>query len=246
MPVETLNCPNCGAPLRPPPFEGPWICVYCNSLIRVQVEAGAPQTSLESRLDATAMDSVKQLLLSGQRDEAIQRYQQISGVDLEQARRTIDQMGADFSIHTVFHQQLTPGGIALVIISLIVLLASLLAWALGWLNTWLALILAGLAAFELFVYGRGALTTIRYRNAPVAPATTLHFAHIGAVQRGRLRVHTFKCILEVHPKDGPPFQAEAIIPVREENVPGVRQGEVIQVKYLPGRPDSVIYHQAVE
>lgn len=243
MPVETLSCPNCGAPLRQPPSGGPWFCVYCNSLLRLQAEAGTSHASLESRLDAAAMDSVKQLLVSGQRQEAIRRFQALSGLAPEQARRTIDQMAADFSIDTLFHQQLTPTGIALVVICLILLPASLLAWGLGWLNPWLALVCAALAGFGLFVYGRGALTTLRYWKAPVAPATTLHFTHIGAVQRGRLRLHTFLIALEVHPEDAPPFQAQAVIPVREANLARVRQGEVIQVKYLPGRPDSVIYHQ---
>ncbi len=244
MPVEALNCPNCGAPLRQPPVDGPWFCIYCNSLLQVQDRGGSPHPGLENTLDAEAMNSVKQLLISGKRTEAIQRFQQLSGLDFEQARRMIDQMAAEFSIETIFHQQLTPGGITLVAISLFLIPAALLAWWLGGLNPWLAVILVALGGFGLFVYGRAALTTLRYLNAPTAPATTVNFTQIGGVQRGRLRVHTFLILLEVHPKDGPPFQAQAVIPVREENIVRVRQGEVIQVKYLPGRPDSVIFHEA--
>ena len=244
--VESLSYPNCGAPLRQPPSRGPWLCMYCNSLIRVQAETGLPRLSLESSLDAQAMSSVKQLLVSGQREAAVRRFQELSGLDLEQAQRAIDQMAADFSIDSLFHQQLTPAGILLAAASLILLPASLLAWGLGGLNPWLALICAALSGFGLFVYGRGLLTTLRYLNAPLAPATTLHFTPIGAVRRGRLRVHTFLILLEVHPKDGPPFQAQAVIPVREENVARVRQGEILQVKYLPGRPDSAIYQQTLK
>lgn len=244
MTLETLSCPNCGAPLRQPPNNGQCLCIYCNSLIRVQGDLAAPQASLDGGLDALEMESVKQLLVSGQRDESIHRYQQLSGVDLEQARQTIDQMAADFSVDTVFHQQLTTSGILQVIVSLILLPVSLLALAMGWLHPLLALLLAALAAFELFVLARGALVTLRYWNAPIASAVTLHYAHIGAVRRGRLRVHTYKIVFEVRPKDTSPFQAEAIIPVREANIARVRQGQVIQVKYLPGIPGSVIYHQA--
>ena len=210
----------------------------------MQADFGAPQASLEGGLDAVEMESVKQLLVSGQREEAIRRYQQLSGVDLEQARQTIDQIAADFSVDTVFHQQLTPSGILQVIVSLILLPVSLLALAMGWLHPLLALLLAALAAFELFVFARGALVTLRYWNAPIASAVTLHYAHIGAVHRGRLRVHTYKIVLEVRPKDTSPFQAEAIIPVREANIARVRQGQVIQVKCLPGIPGSVIFHQS--
>jgi hypothetical protein len=242
MLVEAISCPKCGAPLRPPEMDEPWLCLYCSSLVRVQAEAGTSRASLESSLDAQAVQAVKQLLTSGKREEAIQRFQHLSGLDLEQAQRTIDRLGADIAIDTVFKQQLTPGGLALVIIGLSLLLASLVAWGLGKLNPWMALACAGLTGFLLFVYGRGFLTTLRYWNAPVASATTRYFAPIGAFTRGRLRAHVFKVVLDVHPAGGSPFQAEAIIPVRAENVARVRQGAMIQVKYLPGKPDSVIFH----
>jgi hypothetical protein len=212
-------------------------------LIRVVGEAGFREATLETRLDEQDMESVKQMVISGRREEAIRRYQELSGVDAEQARRTIDRMRADFSAQTIFHQQLTPGGIAVVLVSLTVLPASLLAWWLGQLNPWLALVLAVLSGIQLFVYGRGALVSLRYWNAPVAPATTLYYTHIGALKRGRMQVDTFRCVLEVQPMKAPSFQAEAFIPVRAENVSRLRQGAVIQVKYLPGEPGSVIFHQ---
>lgn len=243
MPVESISCPNCGAPLGQPPSEDPWFCLYCSSLLLVQDQAGLLQPVVQNKLDGEAMNSIKQLLISGKREEAIRRFQQLSGLDLEEARRMIDQMAADFSVETIFHQQLTRGGIVAVAASLLVFSAALLAWLLGWLNPWLAVFLMALAGFLLFVYGRGALTTLRYRNAPTAPARTMHSTRIGAVQRGALRVHTYLILLEVQPQGGLPFQAKAIIPVREENVARVRQGEMIQVKYLPGRPDSVIFHE---
>ncbi len=238
MPVETLSCPNCGAPLRQSKENHPWFCVYCNSLIHVQPDA--PRASL----DSVEMGAIKQLLISGQRERAVERFQKISDLGIPEAQEAIDQMAADFSIHTLYHQQLTPGGIAIVSISLIVLLAALLGWGLGRLNPWLALLGVAFAGFLLLVYGRGALTTLRYINAPIAPAATLHFTPIGAAQIGRKRLHTYLIVLEVRPKDAPPFQAQAVIPVRDENIDRVRQGAVIQVKYLPGKPGSVIYHQA--
>jgi len=45
--IEALNCPNCGAPLPNSPPDGPWLCIYCSSLVRpiqptpISVEAAA-------------------------------------------------------------------------------------------------------------------------------------------------------------------------------------------------------------
>jgi hypothetical protein len=240
MPVESLSCPNCGAPLRQPPAGETSFCMYCNSLIRVT----ATSPSLKRSLDAEEMNSIKQLITAGQRDEAIERFQELSGLDAGQAQHTIDEMAEDFSIKTVFNQQLTRAGMFQVILSVIILPASLLAYEQGIINPWITLICVGLSGFTLYVFGRGALTTLRYWNAPVAKATTMNFTQIGAAQRGRLQVHTFLFLLRVQPEHGEPFLARAIIPVRDENVKSIHAGEVIQVKYLPGRPDSVIFNQA--
>jgi hypothetical protein len=243
MILQSLNCPNCGAPLRQPTTADLWLCVYCNSLIRVLADQSPVQASLERSLDASALEVVKQLVHSGKRQEAIDRYQMLSGVDLEQATRMIDQMAVDFSMDTIFSQQLTTGGIILVASGLLLLLFGLLSLVLGWLDPVWAVIVSILAVIDLLIYSRGALTTLRYWRAPIAAAETLHFAHIGAVLNGRMRVHTYKVVFEVRPKDATSFQAEAIIPVREENISRLRQGEVIQVKYLPGVPNSIIFHQ---
>lgn len=240
--IESLNCPNCGAPQRQPQAGVAWVCIYCNSLIRLQ--AGEPRARLNTTLDAAELTDVKRLLISGKREGAIRLFQRLTDLDDEQAATAIEQMAAEFSMDTLFHQQLTPFGMLLASLSLALLPASLAGWWMGVLNPWLAVAAAALSLFGLFVYGRGGITTLRYWNAPIAPATTLYFSHIGAAQAGKSRLHTFLILLEVMPKEAPPFQARAIIPVRDENVGRVRQGEIIQVKYLPGKPDSVIFHQS--
>jgi hypothetical protein len=214
--------------------------MYCNSLIRVT----ATRPSLTRSLDAEEMNSIKQLVTSGQREEAIERFQELSGLDAEQAQHTIDEMAEEFSIKTVFNQQLTRSGMIQVALSVVILPASLLAYQQGVINNWIALLCVGLSGFTLYIFGRGALTTLRYWNAPVAKATTINFTQIGAAKRGRLRVHTFLFLLRVKPKEGEPFVARVTIPVLEENVKNLHPGEVIQVKYLPGKPDSVIFHQS--
>jgi len=243
MPVESISCPNCGAPLRQASFDDPWLCLYCNSLIRVEGDGEAPSTSLQHGLKADEMEAVKQMLVSGQRQAAIDRFEELSGLETEQVERIIDKMGADFTIKTIFTQQLTRGGMIMVAICAILVPFSLVAWATGGLNQWLALTYLAIGCYGLYIYGRGALNTLRYRKAPVAQARTLQFTQIGKIQRGRLRVRAFLIALEVMPKDEPPFRTQTVIPVLEDNVERVKKGEIFLVKYLPGKPESVIYHQ---
>lgn len=106
MPVEALNCPNCGAPLGTPPFAGLWLCLYCNSLVRRQSETGTMPATLQGSLDAEAVQAVKQLLLSGQHEAAMPRLMELTGLDREDAQHAIDQLGADITVDTLFHQQL--------------------------------------------------------------------------------------------------------------------------------------------
>jgi uncharacterized Zn finger protein (UPF0148 family) len=239
LPAESLNCPNCGAPLRQPSEGETAFCMYCNSLIRL----GTAKPSQKGSLDEEEMNSIKKLITSGQRDEAVERFQELSGLDAGQAQHTIDEMAEELSIKTIFNQQLTRAGMIQVGLSVVFLPASLLAYQVGLISPWITLLLVALSGFTLYAFGRGALTTLRYRKAPVAKATTQNFTQIGEVQRGRMRVRNFLFLLKVQPVNGEPFLARAIIPVREENVKSIKPGEVITVKYLPGRPDSVIFHQ---
>jgi uncharacterized Zn finger protein (UPF0148 family) len=239
LPAESLNCPNCGAPLRQPAEGETAFCMYCNSLIRF----GAAKPSKKASLDEGEMNSIKQLIASGQRTEAVERFQELSRLDSQQAQHTIDEMAEAFTIKTVFNQQLTRAGMAQVVLSVILLPFSLLAYQTGLISPWVTLIIVGLAGFTLYAFGRGAITTLRYWKAPVAKATTLNFTQVGEVQRGRLRVRNFLFLLKVQPENGEPFMARAIIPVREDNVKSIKPGGVISVKYLPDQPDSVIFNQ---
>jgi hypothetical protein len=239
LPAESLNCPNCGAPLRQPPDGETAFCMYCNSLIRL----GAAKPSKKGTLDEEEMSSIKKLITSGQREEAVERFQQLSGLDTAQAQQAIAEMAQAFTIKTVFNQQLTRAGMVQVVLSVIFLPLSLLALQTGLISPWITVLIVALSGFTLYAFGRGAITTLRYWKAPVAKATTLHYTQIGEVQRGRLSVRNFLFLLKVNPENGEPFLARAIIPVREDNVKSLKPGEVITVKYLPGDPDSVIFHQ---
>jgi hypothetical protein len=94
----------------------------------------------------------------------------------------------------------------------------------------------------LFFYGPAVITTLRFLGAPVAPATTLKLAPVGTTRIGGQKVHTLIALLEVRPAQGQPFQAEMLVPVRDQNLARARAGEILRVKYLPGDPPRLIYH----
>lgn len=76
MQIQSLNCPNCSAPLRVEAGQVLAICVYCDSNIRISYPDAAPaQATKESTLSPEAISRIKQLLRSGKRAEAVQLYQ---------------------------------------------------------------------------------------------------------------------------------------------------------------------------
>jgi hypothetical protein len=246
MMVTSLHCPNCGAPLPPKVQSGLAVCLYCNATVRIQPdEATSPETiaTVEARLDAERMAEIKQMLLAGHRSEALQCYQQLTGAGDVDAEQAVGDLGRQLTVDIVRHQNLTPYGVLMVILWAVVFIGAGAAGLAGRLHPLLAILATVFAGWNLFFYYPAVRTTLRYMGAPVALANTLKLAPIGQFYlRGRT-VHAFKVWLEVRPKAGQPFQAEMILPVREKNLPRAREGEVIQVKYLPNRPGQVIYFQ---
>jgi hypothetical protein len=58
-----------------------------------------------------------------------------------------------------------------------------------------------------------------------------------------VRVLGYLFALEVMPEDEPSFHAQVIVPVLEENQERAKKGAMVQVKYLPGDAESVIFHR---
>jgi len=243
LPVDSLSCPNCGAPLRNASIDDPCCCLFCNSLIRLQGDAEAPVANLERRLHAKEMNVIKQQLITGQRQAAVYAFEELSGLETEQAAVIIDAIAADFSTKTILQQQLTRGGMFMVVVCIILIPTSLLAWWSGALRPMLAMVYLAMGCFGVYKYGRGASNTLRYRKAVAAKAKILQATPMGLVQRKRVQVHAYLFALQVMPENEPHFRAQTVIPVLEENIEKVKKGEVIQVKYLPGQPDSVIFHK---
>jgi len=85
----SLNCPACGAPLEPDGTHATVRCKFCGNV--ALIPGFAPGQAGGS---ASAMDEIRRLVGSGSLSDAIQRYQQAYGVDLQDAQEAIDALQA--------------------------------------------------------------------------------------------------------------------------------------------------------
>jgi hypothetical protein len=95
MPVQDLQCPNCGAPVD---FAGGTraTCSFCRSQLHLSddgVKAASVLTDLlESQPVARGVDvdSIRQLMQDGKKIEAIKLYREQTGVGLKEARDAVE------------------------------------------------------------------------------------------------------------------------------------------------------------
>jgi hypothetical protein len=241
MTSEALHCPSCGAPAPMPAANALWLCVYCNSLIRVRGAPAQANAAVEATLPADLMGEVKQLLLHGQREQAIQRFQQGSGASPADAQPTINALAQELSLRTLSRQQLSGFGAAMVVLSLLAIVALGLIVRAGMLHPLGAAAGMLCPASLLLIFGPALLTSLRYLSAPTAVATIRRAAYIGEARVRNGPIHTYRLLVEAQPAQGPPFEAELALPVRDANRHLVQEGTKFQVKYRPGDPGSVIF-----
>jgi hypothetical protein len=104
--MRLLNCPACGGPLDPPAGQSSMKCLYCNNAViipeslRVPEKAAASQPSIFSGIDMSSMvgygtqwAEVVRLAQSGAREQAVQKYMQLTGNNEESARYMVDNLG---------------------------------------------------------------------------------------------------------------------------------------------------------
>lgn len=94
MLVVKATCPNCGAPLGLADRQAHVICRYCDLSLRIEApEPGAPATEtklLPDEVPREQIDRVKQLVLDGKRDEAIQVYGRAAALSAAEAEKAVD------------------------------------------------------------------------------------------------------------------------------------------------------------
>src|SRR5690349_13019827 len=114
--MRLLKCPACGGPLDPPAGESTMKCPYCTNVVvipeslRLSKQQAGSQQSVFAGIDLNAMvgygaqwGEVTQLAQSGQKEEAIRKYMQLTGNSEATARYMVDTL-AGYSSY-----EITPG-----------------------------------------------------------------------------------------------------------------------------------------
>ncbi len=240
--LQSLTCPNCGAPLTSTPTQTRLVCLYCNTTVRIQPEAQPPSVEIDSTLDEAEMGEIKQLLLDGQKSAALDLYTQKTGTSTDDASEALKDLSEKLSLNIVRTQQLNSAGIAIVAGYALLLVVGIYLASRDDVH-WLISVVAMLfGAWMLYFYYPAVASTLAFRKGKPAKAHVLKLAEIGTTRIGRQRVRVFKLLVEVQPLDGSPaYPAEMTLPVREQNVPRAQPGSTFRVKYLPGKPERVIF-----
>lgn len=240
--LQSLTCPNCGAPLTSTPTQTRLVCLYCNTTVRIQPEAQPPSVEIDSTLDEAEMGEIKQLLLDGQKSAALDLYTQKTGASTDDASEALKDLSEKLSLNIVRTQQLNSAGIAIVAGYALLLVVGIYLASRDDVH-WLISVVAMLfGAWMLYFYYPAVASTLAFRKGKPAKAHVLKLAEIGTTRIGRQRVRVFKLLVEVQPLDGSPaYPAEMTLPVREQNVPRAQPGSTFRVKYLPGKPERVIF-----
>lgn len=91
--ASRVTCPSCGAPLPVQPGQRHVICVFCNSssLVHAAHPTAAPQLTVEN-ISKEDIEKLKQLVLDGKREEAIDLYAQKAGVPRPEAATAVNDM----------------------------------------------------------------------------------------------------------------------------------------------------------
>jgi hypothetical protein len=244
MPMETLACPNCGAPLNVWSRNPIVVCLYCDTVVRIHGETA--EIDSEITVSHEEMEQIKQLATSGQRTVAIQRYHEVTHLPLPDAEHAIEGMIKQFSLNTLRHLPLSPVGWGMLLIYIIGLVGGLVLGVRGTLPPFIFIPIVLFTGFNVVILSRNITTSVRYMGAKKAQAVVQNFTHIGQVKILRNEAHLFKVWLEVQPDGEPPFQSELTLSVRGTSLEKLHQGKRIWVKYPPDDRQKLIYWRNIE
>jgi len=239
--IESINCPNCGAPLDLKPGEEVTFCQYCDSSIRISKhEATGEQNAVHSAIPKEVIEEVKNLLSSGDKAKATELYRKAANLSESEAENQIEVFLSGITNKIILDRPLSFKGILFSLFFLLILLSSMYALLSGnqysllvKIILWVLLVFSALNFFSL---GRSIVATIKYANRKWTRATVLKFFRIS--QNKKLTF--FKVLVEVYEPDGNTFRTETKIMIKNPDVAKLQEGKNIEVKYLPGAKDNVV------
>ncbi|MBI3243954.1 MAG: hypothetical protein HYZ49_16855 [Chloroflexi bacterium] len=242
MQLESLNCPNCNAPLTASAQQTLTICAYCNSNVRI-ARSGAAGSAASGQLTAQpaseeTMAKVKQLLLDGRRAEAAHFYREQMNVTAPEAEEAVTGLYNVIVFDAIGTQPLSPVGWIFIALSILIGIGgAVLGWRLGAtvsppLGGVVALVVVAFAAFNLWVFGRGIPPSLLLAFGRPAEATVLKLSRIGERKLSKRAgpVQFVRLWLEVRPDQGTTYRVEMTRAVSAESMAKLQAGVVIAVK----------------
>ena len=239
--IEALTCPNCGAPLDLKPGDEITFCLYCNSTVHIgKHEVTGAQVATHTEISPELISEVKQLVLSGKKEEAIEKYQKAANVGKPEAEKFVDFLLNRLTNILILNRPLSAKGYLFCLLFLIIFIATFYALISGaakdtLLKTicWILLIVS---AFNLLSLNRAIITTIKYLPVKWTKATIMKFEFLNQ----KKKFSFFKVLLDVKTPDGQSFQSETNIMIKNENVSKLQEGKLIDVKYRDGEKNNIL------
>ena len=239
--IEALTCPNCGAPLDLKPGEEITFCLYCNSTVRISKhgETGE-QVATHTEMSHDKFNEIKQLILAGKKDEAIEMYQKVANVTKPEAEKFVGTILDKLTYIIIINRPLSIKGFLFCLLLMLLIVASLYSLISGaaketLFNTicWVLLLVS---AFNLLTLTREIITTIKFFPVKWTKATILKFKFMNQ----KKKFSFFKVLLDVKTPDGQSFQSETNIMIKTENAAKLQEGKLIDVKYRGKEKNDII------
>jgi hypothetical protein len=244
MRIESLDCPNCGAPLPVTTAQTLAACVYCNSTIRIMPAGagGTPATAVRAaEIGPEVIDEVKRLLLTSQHFPAVEYYAKQAGVDQAVAEKAVKAIEATIA----YYPPLTVRGLIMLVALDVVFTAGLVGS--GWLiyrgqylaGIGLLLVCAFLMLGNVLVLSRGLRGFLTAQRGQPA-AAEIRKVWIISQHKARVPYELMRLLLEVRPAGRAPYTTEANCFVTAPSKPKFHVGRLIQVKYDMNEPRRVV------
>jgi hypothetical protein len=239
--VESLDCPNCGAPLDVKPGQEITVCQYCSSSIRIHLQEDDSENAVpKTEVSAETMKLVKELVLSGKKDEAVDLYMREADISNEDAVKAVSQIYDTMSASIMLNRPLSLIGFLLTLLFLsfftvsgyFAIVSDIDSSAIK-IISWISLFFWGISLLSI---SRTIITTFKFLPGKWADAKILKFVKVGE----KKNVAIFRLLLEVMPENKEHFQAQTNLPVRLKSVNLIAEGNIIKVKYLPDKKGPVI------
>jgi hypothetical protein len=242
--VQSLDCPQCGAPLPLQAAQTLAACVYCNSTVHIGPAptpggtAPPPVAVRAVEVRPEVIDEVKKMLLLGQHMPAVAYYSREARISTEVAEIAVKGIEQNMA----YFPPLTGIGVLMLVVLEGLSSAAIVGGAVL-LNNAQYLLGVGLVLVGIFLTLGSTLVLLRglpgflltQRGRPATAQILKAWVIRKDVMKG-VPVELTRLLLEVRPAERglAPYQAEANCFVTEPSKPKFTVGSFIQVKYSPG------------